>query len=366
MGPEDLVAFGIPEDAPTTVKRLYYAHALKVAPGIKEQTSTSSQTAVRYTATHSDRPALSHLIWLSHGLFLVGKKYAGTGAVRVKNELSALVSAANGGAPVYALPLTNMFNSDATTLYVYSDSAKRGSTEHWCRLGPANRDTRGHASIKGAAGTNRLNLDGIRISVSCLGNMAGNFAPVMVTVSGWSPSNLRVPMRRFKLEGGGYLVLLRANGDDERTAAGEHWKAIDKEVHMPWMREQMTAAGHPLGHPLHQAWQTFDGCGAEPAAFTDPTVLEHCEKTGIRRGKGHRSRTGCEQIFDLSEGARGCIGRRSTARSRLTPRGASPFVSSIRHAMTPTLSWASRRSRSPTSARRSRAGSSCTSTVPTL
>ena len=305
MGPEDLVAFGIPEDAPTTVKRLYYAHALKVAPGIKEQTSTSSQTAVRYTATHSDRPALSHLIWLSHGLFLVGKKYAGTGAVRVKNELSALVSAANGGAPVYALPLTNMFNSDATTLYVYSDSAKRGSTEHWCRLGPANRDTRGHASIKGAAGTNRLNLDGIRISVSCLGNMAGNFAPVIVTVSGFAPSNLRVPMRRFKLEGGDYLVLLRAKGDDERTAAGEHWKAIDKEVHIPWMREQMTAAGYPLGHPLHHAFQTFDGCGAELAAFTDPTVLEHCEETGIRRGKGHRSRTGCEQVFDLSEGFKG-------------------------------------------------------------
>ena len=27
MGPEDLLEFGLPEDAPTSTKRLYYAHA---------------------------------------------------------------------------------------------------------------------------------------------------------------------------------------------------------------------------------------------------------------------------------------------------------------------------------------------------
>jgi len=298
MGPEDLIEFGLPADAPETTKRVYLAHALRV-PGIKEQTSTSTQTACRYTSTHSDRPVVSYALWLAHGLFLIGHRYDKSGAVRVRNKLSELVSKANGGAPVFAMPLTNMFNSDASTVYVYSAGVGPDSTAHWARIGPANRDTRGLSSIKDSAGSNRLNLDGTRISISCLGNAAGSFAPLVITSSGWSSTQMRVPMKRFLLPGGDYLVLLRAKGDDPRTAAVEHWKAIDREVHVPWIAAQMTAAGYGPGHPLHVAFQTFDGCGPELEAFTDPAVLEECEKNGIRRGKGHRSRTEREQIFDL-------------------------------------------------------------------
>ena len=299
MGSEGLCEFGLPADAPNATKRLCHAHAMKALPGMKEQTTYSSQTAVRCTAAHSDRPALSYVTWLAHGLFLIGRKYAASGAVQVRNELSELVSKANGGAPVFALPLTNMFDSDASTQYVYSAGTGKDSSRHWARVGPANQDTRGQSSIKGAAGQNQLNLDGTRVSVSCLGNAAGAHAPVVITSSGWSPSQLKVPMKRYTLPGGDCLVLLRAKGDDEHTAAVEHWKAIDREVHIPWIEAQLVAAGHGVGHPLHVAWQTFDGCGSELKAFTDPEVLELCERSGIRRGKGHRSRTEREQIFDL-------------------------------------------------------------------
>ena len=195
-----------------TTKRLHHAHAMKAAPGVKEQTSSSTQTAARHTSTHSDRPVMSHVLWLAHGLFLVGHRHEKSGALRVRNQLRELVSKANGSAPVFVLPLTNVFNSTASTVHVHSAGAGPRSTAHWARVGPANRDTLGQSSIKDAAGNDRLTLGGTRISISFLGNAAGAFAPLVIASSGWSPTQMRVPMKRFKVPGGDYLVLLRAKG----------------------------------------------------------------------------------------------------------------------------------------------------------
>ena len=299
MGPEDLLAFGLAADAPMSTKRMYYAH-VSAAPFMREQTATGTQTAVRWTATHSERAAVSLMLFLALGLFLVGERFRGAGLLECDHDLAQLVSHANGGAPVFVRPLSTMFNSDATNVYIYSGALDENeqSTAGWCRLGASNRDTRGRASKKNGVGKNLLNLAGIRISVSCLGSAAGSIAPVAITVSGLSETQLKVPMKRWMLESGDYLVFLRAKGDSEFTAGRAHWQAIDHELMTPWILKEVGLAGYPEGHPARGAFQTFDGCGVELGAFTETAMLDYKQGQNMLCGKGHRSRTEGEQAWD--------------------------------------------------------------------
>ena len=123
-------------------------------------------------------------------------------------------------------------------------------------------------------GKNLLYLAGMRISVCCLGSTAGSIAPVVITVSGLSETQLKVPMKRWILDSGDHLVFLRAKGDSEFTAGRAHWKAIDHESTTPWILKEVDLAGHPEGHPARGEFQTFDGCGVELGAFTEMAMLD--------------------------------------------------------------------------------------------
>ena len=269
---------------------------------MREQTATGTQTAVRWTATHSERAAVSHMLFLAVGLFHVGVQCRGLGLLECDHDLTQLVSHANGGAPVFARPVSTMFNSDATNVCVYSGALDENerSTAGWCRLGASSRDTRGRASKKNGVGKHLLNLAGMRMSVSCMGSAAGSIAPVVVTVSGLTETQLEVPMKRWILDSGDYLVLLRAKGDSEFTAGRAHWQAIDHELTTPWILKEADVAGHPQGHPARGAFQTFDGCGVELGAFTETDMLDYKQSQNTLCGKGHRSRTEGEQPWDAA------------------------------------------------------------------
>ena len=135
------------------------------------------------------------MLCLAVGLFHVGEKHRGLGLLEC-DHLAQLVSHANGGAPVFARPLSTMFNSDATNVHIHSgalDENEQGAAG-WRRLGASNRDARGRAPKKNGVGKDLLNLAGVRISVSCLGSAAGSIAPVVVAVSGLSEMQLKVSM----------------------------------------------------------------------------------------------------------------------------------------------------------------------------
>jgi hypothetical protein len=301
-GDNDLKALGYGKSNVSTKRRVMAE--ISGVPGMKEAGKVQTQTAVRWTAGNAPRAAVSFLLWLAHGLFLVGAKYAGRGLVEVKNTLADLISSANGGAPVFALPLTNMFNRDETVLYVLV-GASRGNTSHWARLTQTGTTdaTKGHHSVKNAPGNDLVNLTGIRVSIAVLIGGGGSHAPTVVTVTGLTPTQLPGGsiVRFYFPEVNCHLALLRAKGDADGTLEVDHWSHVDEYLYVPWIEAQMTEGGFPPGHPARVAFDSMDGCGVTLKAFASEARLRACVCASIRRFKGHRSRTHKEQPADQGE-----------------------------------------------------------------
>ena len=200
------------------------------------------------------------------------------------------------------MPVTNMFNRDETALYVHVGAKSSTDASHFARLTQSRTttETRGNRSLKNAPGNDLLNLSGLRISISTLIGGGGSHAPLVVTVTGLSPMQLPGgPSVRFYLpEVDVHLALLRGKCDSDATSEVDHWADVDEKIYMPWIEEQMNAGGFLPGNPARVAFDSMDGCGTTLKAFASQARLKACVGLGIRRNKGHRSRTHKEQPCD--------------------------------------------------------------------
>ena len=279
---------------------LYLAKAA-LMPGFQEQVNVGTQTTTRWVAARSPRAALSYLIWLSKLYFAVGVEYLDKGLTRVdsgaeETALGVLISDANSGAPVHALPPESIFNHDETSVYAVQRSDDPNDLR-WeasgARLGRPERPTRGTTSKKGTAGGgDGMDLSGIRVSVATLVSGMGLLAPLVVTVSGLSERQLDEPMVRFRLPelDDALIILVRGKLEDgEATAKVAAWGRVDEEVWRPFMTKHRSKSTPRCVH-------MFDGAGEGLRAYADADVLAACDLLGIVRGKHHASETGIRQV----------------------------------------------------------------------